>query len=370
MHYLNMWFRQNLGLKIISVFIAFGLWAYVMVRENPAVTREFDARVVLRDKAEGLTVLSYSPRSVRVELAGLRRLVQDLSPSQITVAVDLSEKGAGEHTVPVVPPQLPQGVTLRAMVPGTVQVVLDRLMTETHTVSARLRGQPAAGFTLGTPQLSRTEVKVTGAASVLARLSRVTAEADVSGLNATSELSASVRALDQNGEVIEGLEVSPAQVAVVVPVTRAAQASKTLPVRPQTGAPAEGYEVREISVRPEQVTVTGSPEALAALESLSTEMIPLADLTAKETYRTKLVLPAGVKRVGEGPIEVTVTVSKHSDAGSGPATSGRPPSSETGGTLPSGPKPESGEASHSLSPPGSAPRLEPRPGSPAGSSRH
>lgn len=370
MHYLNMWFRQNLGLKIISVFIAFGLWAYVMVRENPAVTREVEARVVLRNKAEGLTVLGYSPRSVRLELVGLRRLVQDLSPNQMTAVVDLSEKGVGEHTVPVTPPQLPQGVTLQAMVPATVRVVLDRLATETHVLSARLRGEPAAGFALGTPQLSRTEAKVTGAASALARLSQVIAEADVSGLNATSEVTAPVHALDQHGDPIEGLEVSPAQVVVVVPVTRAAQASKTLPVRPQTGTPAEGYEVREITVRPEQVTVTGNPAALAALESVSTEMIPLADLTAKQTYRVKLVLPAGVKRSGEGPIEVTVTVGKRSEAGPGTAPPGRTSPAEPGATLPSRPQPEPGESASSPSPAGSPARLEPRPGSAGGSSRH
>jgi YbbR domain-containing protein len=361
MYYLNMWFRQNLGLKVISVIIAFCLWAYVMVRENPAVTREFEGRIVIRNTPDGLTVLTCSPQFAKVEVSGLRRLVQGLSPAEMVATVDLSGQDAGEHMAPLTPPDLPPGVSLQSLSPQAVRVVLDRIVTETCPLAVRLHGEPAAGYALGTPQLNRTDAKVTGAASLLGRLSRVVADTDAAGLSATAELTATVRAVDEQGEVIEGLQVSPTQVAVVVPVTREAQTTKTVPVRPQTGRPAEGYEVKEVKARPDEVTLTGSPEALAALESVSTEEIPLAGVTDTETYKAKLILPTGVNRIGEGPIEVTVTVAKRAQpehASPAPRPGHSPEAGSAPGSAPSLSPPPGGEAPPPASP-GPKPRSEP-----------
>lgn len=361
MYYLNMWFRQNLGLKIVSVIIALFLWAYVMVRENPAVVREMQVRVVLRNVPGELTVVSSSPPSARVVVSGLRRLVEGLSLSQIVLQADLSGRAAGEHTASLKPSELPPGVSVESLSPATVRVVLDKIATETRPLTVSLHGKPATGYTLGTPQSSRAEVQVTGAASLLARVGRVVAEADVTGLSGTAERPALVRVLDDNGDPIEGLRVSPTELTVVVPVMRSSQQTKTLPVRPQVGEPATGYKVSEVTARPAEVILVGSPEALEALEAVSTEPIPIAGLTSTETYKATLVLPGGVKREGEGQVQVTISVAKQGAGGptnqppappSGapdlsPGTGGKP-GPETTPQPPAVPgKPEAQPAAHS-----------------------
>ncbi len=315
MHYLNALFRDNLGLKIISVLIAAFLWAYVMVRENPAVLRGMPARIVLRNVPEDMTVVSYSPQSATVQLSGPRRIVEGLSSAQIVLTADLSGRGAGEHTAALKPSELPQGVTVESLTPATVRVVLDTTVTERHPIEMRLRGKPAKGYTLGTPQPSRTEAQLTGAGSLIARVSRVIAEADVAGLTGTAERPGTVKPLDDKGNPIDGLRVSPSEITVVVPITRGPEQRKTLKVRPQVGEPGEGYEVVSVSARPAEVTLTGGAEELGALESVDTETISIGGLTSKETRKAKLVLPAGVKRVGEGEIEVTVSVGKKQEPG-------------------------------------------------------
>lgn len=240
MHYLHMWFRENLGLKVIAVFIACGLWAYVMVRENPVVVRELQGRVALRNVPSEYTVVESEPGSARAVLSGPRRLVEGLGPSQIVLEADLTDRKLGENTVSLKPASLPPGVVVESLSPATVRVRLDKTATETRPLRVSLRGEPASGYTLGAPQPSRSEVEVSGAASVLAKVSQVVAEVDAAGLNSTVERTATVRALGSNGEHLEGVRVSPSEVNVVVPVTRGRSRRRQCRFAPRSGSPRRG----------------------------------------------------------------------------------------------------------------------------------
>jgi YbbR domain-containing protein len=353
MYYLNMWFRENLGLKVVSVLIAACLWAYVMVRENPVVELSLPrARVVMAGVPPGLTVVEFSPEAGEVKITGLRRLVQGLSNAPVLLTVDLSGQAAGTHLVPVSAPTLPQGVTLESFTPATVRVTLDKTVTETHSISVRLRGEPAPGYVFGPPSPTPAEARVTGAASLMARLSGLVAAPDASGLAAATELTrVPVVAVDDQGNALPGLRLDPAEVTVAVAVTRGAATSKTVPVRPQLGKPAPGYQVTNVTAHPDEITVTGGSDALAHLEAAPTESIPIEQVTSTATYKVKVILPEGVKREEEGLIEVTVTVAKRSEvapaetppgpASPGPGAASAPPS---GPAAPPPPAPPAGPA--------------------------
>jgi YbbR domain-containing protein len=65
--------------------------------------------------------------------------------------------------------------------------------------------------------------------------------------------------------------------------------SATLPIRPVlTGNLPEGYELKSLETRPEQVTVSGPEEELKDLKFLPTHPIELSHLTESSTMRTDL----------------------------------------------------------------------------------
>lgn len=65
--------------------------------------------------------------------------------------------------------------------------------------------------------------------------------------------------------------------------------SATLPIRPVlAGNPPEGYELKGIETKPEQVTVSGPEEELKDLKFLPTHPIELSRLTESSTIRTDL----------------------------------------------------------------------------------
>ena len=65
--------------------------------------------------------------------------------------------------------------------------------------------------------------------------------------------------------------------------------SATLPIKPVlAGNPAEGYELKSIETKPEQVTVSGPEEELKDLKFLPTHPIEMSRLTGASTIRTDL----------------------------------------------------------------------------------
>lgn len=120
-----------------------------------------------------------------------------------------------------------------------------------------------------------------------------------------------------------------------------------MPIRPQVGKPPAGYEVTEVTVRPAEVTVVGTLEALRTVTAVDTTPIAITSLTGTETYRAELVLPGAVRREGTGQVRVTVSVAKEAEddddtqpATPSPGPSGTPPTSGRKPTPEPGPGPQ------------------------------
>ena len=352
--------RANLSLKLLSLLIAFVLWAYVIVRDNPPVVREWAVPVELRGAPEGLAVLGVSPESVRVSVRGLRRLVDRLDRQHLRVLGQLTGLEVGEHTVLLASSPLPTGLEVVSVQPVAVKVILDKVEEQSRPVSPETRGRPAEGYELGGLQARPASVKLTGASSLLTRVSRVVAECEVTGLSGPAEVNASVKPVDERGVEIAGLQSDPARVVVVVLVTHVP--STTVPIVPRVGEPPAGYVVASARPSPSTVTLTGAPSALERISEVHTEPISLEGVTGKWIFKVALALPEGVTALGVTSVSVTVTLAKSSGAAAGKENGGSAPgansSAETPGETPAprpGSEPASGTGSQHSAPGPEAP---------------
>ena len=129
-----------------------------------------------------------------------------------------------------------------------------------------------------------------------------------------------VEVLDQNGQAVEGLSLSPREVQVTLPISQQG-GYRDLAVKVVVqGQVAGGYRLTDLSVFPPVVTVFSSdPNVVSALPGVvETQPLDLRNASEDITTRLDLNLPEGVSVVGEqtvliqagiSPIESSLTLS-------------------------------------------------------------
>jgi YbbR domain-containing protein len=107
------------------------------------------------------------------------------------------------------------------------------------------------------------------------------------------------------------VRISPARFRVAL----AKEARQQLPVRPiLEGKPAPGFEVGEVTFRPEVVTASGPKKNLADLEWIWTLPIDITGLKKNLALKVRLRLPKGPISLDREEVEALVTVKPKSPA--------------------------------------------------------
>jgi YbbR domain-containing protein len=212
-------------------------------------------------------------------------------------------------------------VKVESISPATVTVRIEPITSRDLAVQARFANSPPAGTFAGDPAITPSQVRVSGAASQVARITAL--YATVGFGDAVTDLVQSVqpRAVDASGATIDGLTVDPAVVQLTVPVLPTAT-TRTVPVVPAVrGAVATGYWITRVTSDPTVVTVRGESAALSAIDQVATAGIDVSGLSADRTFQVALLLPAdGTSLVKAAQATVTVSVAPLTGSRSFPIT--------------------------------------------------
>lgn len=325
---------ENWPTKLLAAAIAIALWFYVLGTENPHATRTLTLPVVAENVPEGLAVISVSPQEAEVRVRGRIMRLEQTDFARMRLRADLSGAKVGENTVPVAIAGLPLGVQALPGYPTVARVQLDKIIERSRPVQLVKLGDPAPDFAVQSMEVEPAEVLVRGATSIVARVARVVAVVDVSGLNSPSEAQVSVEARDTRDVVVNDLTFVPPQ--VMVRVKLAPLNTRTVPVRPILTPPRRGYEVSWVRVQPPVVTLAGEGEALAKVEWVSTGTIDISGLTTRKSYVVPINMPAGVRALGGASVTVTVAVrppgrtAEEEENGAPPAGAGTPDAGAAG----------------------------------------
>jgi YbbR domain-containing protein len=295
---------HNWPLKLTSLGLGVLLWLVILMRTNPWTVREFDAEVEGWPVPEGLQVLSIEPQKVRISLAGRRDRVNRVDPNHLRVRASLSNKEPGDHNilVEISTGTLPRGVEVADPSTYSVHVTLDRTVQQKRAVRIVQRGLPASGFQPVSRRASANEATVTGPQTVVSGVATVVAEVDISTFQKTDERRCLLEARDARNMPVAGVEIDPPWADVEIVVERVN--TRTLPVRLGEVDLPPGRTLESIEVSPQVATLTGTPDALAALEYVQTE--PVGFTNGMTEARTKLDLPEGLKAVGDDSVRVRV----------------------------------------------------------------
>ncbi len=134
---------ENLGLKVLAFLLALLLFA--VSRQPLAEVRMSGVPLEFRGISRGLEISGDVAQTVSVRLRGPRDVVRSLSPNQLLVIANLSNKDSGERNVQLRPDDVspPDNVEVIQIVPPSIRLKLEKTMKRSITVEPQFEGELA-----------------------------------------------------------------------------------------------------------------------------------------------------------------------------------------------------------------------------------
>ncbi len=311
-------FTRNMGMKIGALVFAFLMWSFVQAEENPLrekifynVPVTYNAADVLKQR--GLTSAKpYSDvlKSVTITVETAANRLNLVTEDTVTADVDLSGiTEPGEYVLPVT------GTSSNgssSVAPDKVTLTIESIVSQEIPVEVQVVGTPKDGLYYGDPVLEKKTVEIMGARSNVDKVTRAICRIDISNLTEPVKENRNVILLDNDGNELQAAELtSTPSVIVEVPV----YPKKSVPIdteglKESIKGLGEGYEIKSVSVSPENVFVVGDQDVIDGVEILELEPITLTDGTKEsQKIQANIVLPEGAYVTSPAKAEVTVKVS-------------------------------------------------------------
>jgi YbbR domain-containing protein len=190
-----------------------------------------------------------------------------------------------------------------SVTPQSLDVELEQELTRQITPTVMILDLKLLppGYVVGEPVLAPGTLALSGARSLVERVAMVRIDLAVGERRADFQDSVRALVLDSSGDPVEGVQATPEQVVVTVPVRRTASTRQVgiQPALDEKGLDAN-YEVRGIEVLPTSVTLTGLQAALDSADAyLVTAPISLTNHFSDFMVEAPLLVPKGLAAVNE-----------------------------------------------------------------------
>lgn len=324
--------RATILRALLALGLSFSLWAFVSFSQNPEELVPFEgltpqviglsSDLVIVD-ANGLP--NPTLPSVNVTLRTDRNQRTELRPVDIRTVVDLTGLGPGEHIVPVnvqaTRSTISFTVPADGVTPSAIPFRLEEIITSTVPIDLKVSGNLPFSFERGEPQIlfsgvSIAEVQVSGPQNRVQRVTAAQTTANIEQLRASYQAPLNLIAVDENGQTVDGVQMSPGTVNVRIPITSVV-GLKLVPVQVSVvGLPAPGYAITAVEVDPPLLALTGSSGPLDAVLVLKTEDIDIGGARSSLVRQARIIFPTGTSpQVGQpGNVQVTVLISQISQS--------------------------------------------------------
>ncbi|MDO4277332.1 MAG: CdaR family protein [Lachnoclostridium edouardi] len=301
---------NNLGLKLLSLFLAFFLWLLVVNISNPIISGTEEVPVEIKNEgvltAAGLTYEIVGKSTVTVNYRVHILDEYKISSSDFKAYIDLENlydvTGAVPVEVEVVGHKTELSSSSVEITPGVIHVNTEELQRKSFAVQGKPVGIPKTGYDLGDLKITPEYVYVRGPVSQVGQISYVGIEFDVEGATADITGTASPQFYDANGNKIEELSRVTVDIEEIT-YEQSVLKVKSVPVIFNVGGTvASEYEYLGLETSAQSISVVGESSLLQSLTAIN---IPESELSIEGATGTKSLtidvtkyLPEGVDVVG------------------------------------------------------------------------
>lgn len=312
---------NNLALKILAFLIAAFLWLIVVNIDDPVDDKTFSNipvqvvhEEVITDNNNTYQIVD-NTQEVSVTVTAQRSVLDKIKSEDIQAIADMKEL--------TMRTQVPIEVTIKGYSgkyekananPRNLQIQIDEEAKNNFPITPTTTGTVREGYVVGELKALPEKVTLRGPKRIINSISKVTAEADVSGLSEDETLEAKLVLYDSNNNVIDQTllanNLGKEGVSVEVNLLQV----KKVPVKIDTSeiSAAEGYKLGTITVEPQEVSVTGEKSVLSGVSEIS---IPASALQMENlTQRTETTvdissyLPNSVSLAEQNANKVVVSI--------------------------------------------------------------
>jgi len=309
------WISENYRTFLWALALSIAVWVAAVTSADPDETRLLSSPVPLQiiGQDPGLVISSRIPTEVEVTLRAPRSVwnLIDADPQIVQAILDISGLSSGEHSLDLQIQINARPVQIVSIGPGTIIFTLEILSAQTFRVDTSLTGEPAIGYQVGRTNLEPVEVVIAGAQSQVQKVTRTRVAINLNGIRENFDQILPIEALDEKGQKVQGVTVSPETIHVTLPVSQQG-GYRDVAVKVLTnGRVASGYRLTDISVFPPVVTVfANDPQLVNDLPGvLETQALDLQNAKEDINSRIALNLPEGISIVGEQTVLIQVGVS-------------------------------------------------------------
>ena len=313
-NFLSRLLKSNRLLAVLSLIASFILWFNLSQVYNPVSTRDISGvpvtfRVSPSLSADGYEVIKNNDIKVDVTVSGKTAYIASLSASDVNVVANVTGQGVKTWTLDG---SDNRNFTVVDMSMSQVTVMTDIFNRdgEIFDVTAKANNVSAPeGLIADAPKVTDTEfsqIKITGAQSVIDKIASVVCEAEVNQLlNDSSEFEGSIALFDQNGKNIDSsyvfLEFDKANITVPILMKKEVPVVATFINAPKNNPIKATTDIASVVVK-------GPQKAIEKLKSVELEPIDFANITPDATEFTQsIVMPESITS-SDGITEVTVNL--------------------------------------------------------------
>ena len=280
--------KDNLLARIISLVVACFLWAYVMMEQNPVIERYYEVPLVQKNIAQNMEVFN-APETVTVQVRASRLLLDDDAGKAINAYVDLKGISEGQQKLHV-HATFTKGEVVNIL-PKDASVFVDHTVEKTVPVVTSVVDNYDEDITVDSNGITPSEAVVRGASSRLSKISKVTAPVSIKDQRGNFQAESVLVPLDDNGKLVSDVHIIPDKATVDAVIVRK-MVSAELPVRVViNGELPEGLHIAQMQVLPEKVRVTAPPSVLKNLKEINTKPIDITVLTGSMAINTGMEFP-------------------------------------------------------------------------------
>lgn len=320
------WITNNLGLKILALFVSVGLWIIAININDPVSENTYTVNVTLQNSGVLSSAGKYfevkdNSDRIKVVVRGTRTALSQFNQADIVATADMS-KITEDNLVPIELSTTKQSDKIEGIRSESqyVKLALEDVRRLQMPIEVKVLNDPADGYILGATQTSQNVVILSGPESIINQVESAAVEIDVSGATTDVKISLPIHLYSEEDDIIDTSKVNMSVQEISTTASILQKAVVPLIAIPQ-GTPTQGYVLNGIiEGLPTEITIAGKSNIVSKIPYIDiSESLDVNDIYQDTSYEINIndYLPDGVSLVGtvgnNGILDISVGVDKESE---------------------------------------------------------